>query len=93
MTQEEVGKLTLLELESIAERLQNAVATFREARALLGGGAAGVGAAAPDAAPPSDSGRAPPAMARTDWTAEEAARRASLLSQFPGDVLEAASRG
>lgn len=46
MTSEEMGRMTLAELEATAERFGAAVETIREAQALLGGSAAPVASTA-----------------------------------------------
>lgn len=76
----DLGKLTLDDIESIASRLEAAARVFREARAMLGGGAA-----------PSPGVVAQPAQAPS-LDAAEVARRQQLLSQFPREVLEAAAK-
>lgn len=65
----EVDSLTLGDIEAIAARLEKACATFREARALLGGAAVGE-------QPPARPAAAPPAM-----SPEMAAQRAALLAR------------
>lgn len=88
MTPDDVGKLTLVELEAIAERLSNAVAMFREARALLGGGGLDSGTAIPAAVSPSARAEPVPPTTAIRFTPEELAQRERLKAQFVAGLPE-----
>lgn len=97
MTAEEIGKLSLADLEAIAVRFEGAVRTIREAQALLGG-VAPMAAAAPVAPPrllrPSTKG--------LQLTPDELAQREALMAdrrasssepEFPPGIAEALGGG
>lgn len=95
MTAEEMGRMTLADLEAMAERFGAAVKTIRDAQALLGGGHMrspegfvpvqidGVTHAVP---------QAPRAAPVVFFSPSEQAERAKLLQQFKPEDVEAMER-
>lgn len=78
MTAEEIGKLSLADLEAIATRFEAAVKTIREAQSLLGG----VPARAAPVAPAARLVR--PSTKGVQLTDEEIAEREALLAMTRG---------
>ncbi len=87
MTPEELGRMTLADLEAAATRFGAAVATIREAQSLLG---APVHAVAP--AIQSAPVVAQIARPANFFTATEQAEKARLLQQFKPEDIEAMER-
>ncbi len=73
MSPDDIGKLTIAEVEAIVVRATAALTAFREAQAMLGGTSAPATPHVPKAAPP-----------RVEMTADELAQREALLSGLRG---------
>jgi hypothetical protein len=84
LTLDDIGRLTLAELEAIADRFSTAVRTIREAQSLLGGPTVVMTTTQPvqNLAP-----RPPPQ--NNNFTPAELSERAKLLAQIRGPELPA----
>ncbi len=88
MTAEEMGRITLAELEAMADRFKVAVAVIKDAQSLLGGAPAAVAAPVPVPAPAIVRGAPNPML-----SAAENAERARLIKQnFTQEDLDAMER-
>lgn len=87
MTSDEIGALTIADVESIVERAGAALAAFREARALLGGIEAKPSNTAPTPPEPGRIARVEVAPPPSVFTAAEQAERARLLRNMRGPEL------
>lgn len=91
MTAEEMGRMTLADLEAMAERFGAAVKTIRDAQALLGGPVVVPNGVAPVDTTPGQIVRAPAAPV-VFFSPSEQAERAKLLQQFKPEDVEAMER-
>lgn len=82
----DVDKLTLAEIEAIAERLDAAVRTFREAREMLGGAVVGPSVSSP---PLARAGHAPPLLTPEEQAHKEALLRRNRSEDLPADIRRA----
>ena len=76
MTPEEIGALTIAEVEAISARASDALAKFAEARALLGGGPYEIG----NTIQPARPSRRPPTTKGLVLTDDEIAQREALMA-------------
>lgn len=95
MTADEMGRMTLADLEAMAERFGAAVKTIRDAQALLGGGqqtfiSTPVGVSVQSAVV-AGTARAVQ-MPAVHFSPSEQAERAKLLQQFKPEDVEAMER-
>lgn len=98
LTPEQIGALTLVDLEAIGERFGSALKTIRDAQALLGGGPVAI-ATTGIAAPVAPVRHLPPTRTMTPLTpgeAEEMARQRDMLvkqnradDEFPDSIAAA----
>lgn len=78
MTDEQLGAMTLADIEALAKRLNQAVSVLRDAQGFLGAANQPLAASAP---------KPPPTPGPSDLTASERAERDRLLKQFRDEDL------